>query len=132
MKPFSQCLAVAGKYTVAHCKKNGFAICSAVEELFQEHNIYFLIIIMQVSVKKCIWEEENTVNIAYEFFTKIASTGQFYTDMHTKQFKKCKFKFKFLYLEKKKHESEQFLLIFHSFRSCLNIHKMTYESNSPV
>lgn len=38
---------------------------------------------MWVSFEKCIWEEENIVNTAWEYFTEIASTGQFYTQTHT-------------------------------------------------
>lgn len=124
-------MAVAGKYTVAHYKKIGFAICSTAEELFWEHNIYFIIIIMYIRFRKCIWKEENTVKIAYKYFRKIASTGQFYRHTHRTN---LQYNLKnlnsnrksFNGKKKKRHETMQLLLIIHRFRCCLNIDKMTH------
>lgn len=38
---------------------------------------------MQISFRKCIWEEENIVNIAYKNFRNLTSAGQFFRYTHT-------------------------------------------------
>jgi len=38
---------------------------------------------MQISFRKCIWEEENIVNIAYKNFRNLTSAGQFFRHTHT-------------------------------------------------